>query len=186
MGFSICEIEINNIYDIISILCALIIISIIIFIIPKFNKSLKFEKSFFNNNALKVLIVILLLYCYLIIDTSFFLLILTLIFFIYWILNVNENFENNILNEKEEDNKTSLNIYEFKELQNKKLKNEIDNPIKPFDDNTDSIIDLTDKEIFDQRDFMVINNQKDDYINYKSPFEYIVGSFDCKKPLSLI
>ena len=194
MGFSLGDIEINDIYDIISILCALIIIYIIICIIPKYNKNLKFEKSFFNHNAVKILIIVLLLYCYLIIDTSFFILILTLIFFIYWILNSQEHFEE----------KQSLNIFEFKDTlgknegvdifgetktmnsegidtQNKQLEEKVDNPIKTFNDNTDSIIDLKDEEIFDQRDFMVITHQKDDYVNYKSPFEYIAGSFDCKK-----
>lgn len=182
MGFSICDIEIYDIYDIISILCALVIIYIIICILPKYNKNLKFEKSFFNHKAVKVLVIVLLLYCYLVIETPFFMLILTLIFFIYWILNSQEHFEE-VEEVKEE--KQPLNIFEFKELQNKKLEEEVDNPVKPFSDTTDSIVDLRDDEIFDQRDFMVITHQKDDYVNYKSPFEYVAGSFDCKKPTSL-
>lgn len=182
MGFSICDIEIYDVYDIISILCALVIIYIIICVLPKYNKNLKFEKSFFNHKAVKVLIVVLLLYCYLVIETPFFMLVLTLIFFIYWILNSQEHFEE-VEEVKEE--KQPLNIFEFKDLQNNKLEKEVDNPVKPFSDTTDSIVDLRDEEIFDQRDFMVITHQKDDYVNYKSPFEYIAGSFDCKKPRSL-
>lgn len=178
MGFSICDIEIYDVYDIISILCALIIIYIIICVLPKYNKNLKFEKSFFNHKAVKVLIVILLLYCYLVIETPFFMLVLTLIFFIYWILNSQEHFEE--VEEVKEETQP-LNIFEFKDLQNNKLEEEVDNPVKPFSDTTDSIVDLRDEEIFDQRDFMVITHQKDDYVNYKSPFEYIAGSFDCKK-----
>ena len=108
----ILNIDINNIYDIISILCALIILCIMIFIIPKYNNNLKFEKTFFNNNSIKILIITLLLYCYLNIDTSLFLLISSLIFFIYWILNVNENF---------------YIITEDNDMKDIKLKNEIDN-----------------------------------------------------------
>ena len=195
MGFSICNIEINDIYDIISILCALIILCIIIYIIPKYNKNLKFEKSFFNHKAIKVLVIVLLLYFYLFMDISLFLLILTLIFFIYWILNSNENFEDEILNE-ENINEENINEDKINENKNNKnninentkiknynsynLKTIVDNPMKPFNDNTDGLIDLRNEDIEEERNYNAINYQQEDYINYKQPYDYISDKFDCK------
>lgn len=160
--------------DLIISLLALIVICVIIFIIPHFNKDITFEKRILNNCFTKTLVVVFLLFAFNYFEMTMFILTITIIFFIYWILEAKESFEEEEIKEE----KDNIEVVEDeKEQQLIQLQNDIDNKYKPFDDTFEGI----DKNIFDQRDFMIFEKKDESY--NKQPFDYIAETFqfDCNK-----
>lgn len=152
---------------IIVLLFALIVILVVVFFLPKLNKSARLEKKILDNKIIKVLICCVLLYAFYHYDIESFLILLTVVFALFWfhhgysqenygpiqMYQVGSKLNDDFVKEEEEIKEND------DEEKDKQQKEQIIEQIreKPFQyDNLDEYD--RQEEIFDQRDFMIMSN----------------------------